>query len=415
MAFYHTTVPNTRQNRWLNMMERRRSAALRSGQRGGALIDAQTAKRTAISQAKKLARLTLPGVQQFANHGLQDHTKFGLGLMNKKIRGMSGLKGFAARKAGGHVNRMVRREAQDLANMMNAQFDRVKNMLGGRRRKRWSLNLPRNSLISNVLTAPQRVRKKTFDLFRGIGNMVGGGRKRGGRRSLYMPPTTKSKMLAGFRQIQARERAYNLKRGIGGFKGPSVQRGGIGPLAIAAGSMLAPIVLKPILKQIGLGRGQRGGMVGHTRIKMIRPTRMHYQLGRGAGYYFPRRRRRTQRGGAWGALAAPLAKATGKMLIGTLGPIVAKAAGGAIWKGIKKQRGGAMKNKRPAGSSPAPTTTVAVPAGSTPVAFVPPTPLPTRAINGLGNLASRIINSNIVGQFGDALALRLGTKILDSI
>jgi len=451
------------------MMEMRKAIAYggRGGQRGGGsklIMNANDAKSFATSQLKDLARVTIPGVRQWTDRLIQHLANQGHRHLQRKLNNIGGFKGSVARRFGNHVQDAIRKEVNSGRGQVGKLFDKLTTM------------------------SESQVGK--------------GGR---GRRSLYMPPTTKAKMLASFRQIEAREKAYNARRaGLGGPVGLGLyrkrrmpQRGGIGLISNLAGMFIPGA--KKVLSQVGLGRrqkggimglgggllgiskllsqigrGQRGGMVGYSRIKMLPPTRTHYlQMGNGMGYYFPRRRAqrgggivggllgavgggvakaaalalakaakpafakvtgdlagfgfrkmlqkakssiRRQRGGALplAALAIPALKGAGTLLATTLGPMLVKAGASSLFKKFKKrkQRGGGMIREN------IPQTTVLVPSAPS-LEVINSIPVKKgivgRVTTGAGDIMSRMIGSKLAGDFAEALALRLGHRVLAKV
>ena len=106
-------TPNTRQNQWLSMMEKRRQLAIKR-QRGGSIPMSQI-KKIALNQVKDLAKLTLPGVQTFAKSRVRQLTGYGLKQLQNKVRQQKGIKGFIAKGIRNYAGTIIKKGARDIS------------------------------------------------------------------------------------------------------------------------------------------------------------------------------------------------------------------------------------------------------------------------------------------------------------
>ena len=261
-------TPNTRQNQWLNMIEKRRQLAVKR-QRGGAIPMSQI-KKIALNQVKDLARLTLPGVHTFARNNVDKLTDFGLKKVQNKVRQQKGLKSLIARGVGSYAKTFIKKGSRDIQNQLDSAFGKLRKQAGGRR-------------------------------------------KTNSDRSLYMDPMSTDKMKRYFESIRKKERAYNNRNNTN-------QKGGIIPLLPVLGGLAGSL-----FKQMGLGKRpkpkkQKGGILPLLALG-IGGGALFKQLGLG------RRKPKKQRGGAFpmGALAGPLISAA---ITPILQPLLKKMIGG---------------------------------------------------------------------------------------
>lgn len=303
-------LPNSQQNRFLYMKEKRRQLATgRRGQFGSGF--ASSARTFTVNQLKDLGKAILPGVEEFTHRKTNNLLDYGFdqgNIANKLVNNAFG------------NNAMLKRVAK--------------------------LALPTAHKLSKK-KAGQYITKG----FNAARQQLGRGQGRS-QRSLYLPYQGKAKLTKMFQDMERRENAYLKLKRARNLKGKG-QRGGFLPLPL-----LTPLITKqlgfgrkkkrrrrnqkggflPLLalaapfvaKQIGLGRKrkrrQTGGFINPMAIvsHLANPTPTFGQII-GKSLF----QSGGQRGGALaslGSVLGPMAMATEKSMLPSLGKAAAKAA-----------------------------------------------------------------------------------------